>query len=170
MGIDASSPLQHLYFSKKELSDCFNGWNNNQRTDNARDQLDSDVAMDKFDQLNAAAHNTKGVLLIWNMLLYNIIYFADLTTLYYIDLDLFLYTEWRSCASSEKTTWSTNGWFLCTHSFWCFAVSNIEFNTYSWINYLRFECSVWVISWVPSVTNFCILLDCNIIMVKELLK
>ena len=34
------------------------------RTDNARDQLDSDVAMDKFDQLNAAAHNTKSVLLI----------------------------------------------------------------------------------------------------------
>ena len=59
------------------------------RTDNARDQLDSDEAMDKFDQLNAAAHNTKGVLLIWNMLLYNIVYFVDLTTLYYADLHLF---------------------------------------------------------------------------------
>jgi hypothetical protein len=34
------------------------------RTDNARDQLDSDVAMDENNQINAAAHNTEGVLLI----------------------------------------------------------------------------------------------------------
>ena len=116
MGIDASSPLQHLYFSKKELSDCFNGWNNNQRTDNARNQLDSDVAMDKFDQLNAAAHNTKGVLLIWNMLLYNIVYFDDLATLYYVDLHLFcLYRV-------EKLSiyWENNlidKWLISLHTF-----------------------------------------------------
>lgn len=34
------------------------------RTDNARDQLDSDVAMDENNQINAVAHNTEGVLLI----------------------------------------------------------------------------------------------------------
>ena len=34
------------------------------RTDNARDQLDSDVAMDKNNQINAITHNTESVLLI----------------------------------------------------------------------------------------------------------
>jgi len=34
------------------------------RTDNACDQLDSDVAMDENNQMNATAHNTEGVLLI----------------------------------------------------------------------------------------------------------
>ena len=135
-------PTPTFIFLKKKLSDCFNRWNNNQRTDNARNQLDSDVAMDKFDQLNGAAHNTKGVLLIWNMLLYPL--FISMIYLLYIMMIYiyFVYTEWRSWASIERTTWSTNGWFLCTHSFWCFAVSNIEFNTYSWINYLRFGSSV----------------------------
>ena len=34
------------------------------RTENARDQLDSDVAMDENNQINVAAHNIEGVLLI----------------------------------------------------------------------------------------------------------
>jgi hypothetical protein len=34
------------------------------RTDNARGQLDSNVAMDENNQINAAAHNIEGVLLI----------------------------------------------------------------------------------------------------------
>ena len=34
------------------------------RTDNERDQFDSDVAMDENNQINAATHNTEGVLLI----------------------------------------------------------------------------------------------------------
>ena len=34
------------------------------RTDNAHDQLDSDVAMDKNNQINAITHNTESVLLI----------------------------------------------------------------------------------------------------------
>ena len=33
-------------------------------TDNACDQLDSDVAMDENNQINVAAHNIEGVLLI----------------------------------------------------------------------------------------------------------
>jgi hypothetical protein len=33
-------------------------------TDNARDQLDTNMAMDENNQINAAAHNTEGVLLI----------------------------------------------------------------------------------------------------------
>jgi hypothetical protein len=54
--------------------------------------LDSDVAMDENNQINVAAHNTEGVLLIWNLLLYTIVYFADLARLCYADLHLFLYT------------------------------------------------------------------------------
>jgi len=34
------------------------------RTDNERDQFDLDVAMDENNQINAATHNTEGVLLI----------------------------------------------------------------------------------------------------------
>jgi hypothetical protein len=34
------------------------------RTDNAHDQLDSDVTMDENNQINSVAHNTEGVLLI----------------------------------------------------------------------------------------------------------
>jgi len=34
------------------------------RTDNARDQLDSDVTMDENNQINAATHNIEGVLQI----------------------------------------------------------------------------------------------------------
>ena len=62
------------------------------RTDNARDQLDSDVPMDENNQINTVAHNTEGVLLISNLLLYTIVYFADLARLCYADLHLFLYT------------------------------------------------------------------------------
>ena len=54
------SAHSNIYISQQKLSDCFNRWNNNQRTDNARDQLDSDVAMDENNQINAAAHNTEG--------------------------------------------------------------------------------------------------------------
>jgi hypothetical protein len=53
--------------------------------------LDSDVAMDENNQINAATHNTEGVLLIWNLLLYTIVYFADLARLCYADLHLFLH-------------------------------------------------------------------------------
>ena len=114
----ASMPPAHsnIYISKKKLSDCFNRWNNNQRTNNARDQLDSDVAMDKFDQLNAAAHNTKGVLLIWNMLLYNIVYFVDLTTLYYADLHLFCLYR----VEKLRIYWENNlidKWLISLHTF-----------------------------------------------------
>ena len=61
------------------------------RTDNARDQLDSDVTMDENNQINAATHNIEGVLQIWNLLLYTIVYFADLARLCYADIHLFLY-------------------------------------------------------------------------------
>ena len=62
------------------------------RTDNERDQFDSDVAMDENNQINAATHNTEGLSLIWNLLLYTIVYFADLARYCYVDLHLFLYT------------------------------------------------------------------------------
>ena len=84
MGIHASSPLQHLYFSNYFFIRLFSTFvffkitiafvstgevttmlrSHASRGNNAYDQLDSNVAMDENNQINATAHNTKGVLLI----------------------------------------------------------------------------------------------------------
>jgi hypothetical protein len=55
--------------------------------------LDSDVAIDKNIQVNAAALNTEGVLLIWNIFLYTIVYFTKLATLSFTKLARLCYAD-----------------------------------------------------------------------------